>query len=423
MRKKSRALILLSWIHDLLLFEGIYTLAAAIQGIKGRDVTFFLLKGLIMLLPVVLSYIVICKCRNLWIFLLFSLASIWFMKTISQNLLTGCLTAFLFLFRCYVKLKQGEIRRKMKELPNEAGAQEDKEVWEVPTLLDAPRVPHCLLFVIMYLGILYLHRYALLNLMLGILAAEFCICLAYCYLERLDGFVKNNSRVANLPAGTMKKIGTRILLIGIIGLILFLLPAAIYHEEPLAKLRFEPKDTDSVVEYYEENSEPDYMMAELMRLKAQAKKTPKWLEKVSEITALFTVLLISYLALRLIFMTLKKAMESFSDNEDEIIFLGNEDDNREGVKRLLKQTVKDSLRSPELKIRRLYKKLIKRTLPENPYGNETPLELESKAGLYEKKTDEMCQIHDLYEKARYGKEGCTKEEAKHYADLYSSKKS
>lgn len=423
MRKKSRTLLLLSWIHDLLLFEGIYVLATAVQGIRGREVTLFLLKGLIMLLPVALSYIVICKCRNLWFFLIFSLASIWFMKTISQSLLTGCLTAFVFLFRCYVKLKQGEIRRKMKELPNEAGAQEDKEIWEVPTLLDAPRVPHCLIFVIMYLGILYLHRYALLNLMLGILAAELCICLAYCYLERLDGFVENNSRVANLPAGAMKKIGSGILLTGITGLILFLLPAAIYHEEPLAKLRFEPSDMNSVVEYYEENSEPDYMMAELMRLKTQAKKTPKWLETASEITALLTVLLITYLALRLIFMALKKAMESFSDDEDEIIFLENGDDNREKVKGLLKRTARDHFRSPEMKIRRLYKKLIKRALPENPYGSETPLELENKADLYEKKTDEMCQIHELYEKARYGKNECTKEEAKHFADLYSSKKS
>ena len=48
MKEKSRAMILLSWIHDILLFEGIYVLAIAIWNIRGQEVIVFLLNGLFM---------------------------------------------------------------------------------------------------------------------------------------------------------------------------------------------------------------------------------------------------------------------------------------------------------------------------------------------------------------------------------------
>ena len=84
-------------------------------------------------------------------------------------------------------------------------------------------------------------------------------------------------------------------------------------------------------------------------------------------------------------------------------------------KRMLKQGRKEEFRSPDRKIRRMYKKRIRRTLREKPSGNETPLELEYKAGLYENNEPEkgdIDRIHELYEKARYGKEPCTQEEAR-----------
>lgn len=413
MKRKSLALTILSWIHDLLLFEGIYVLAAAVQKARGRELYILLFNGLLMLLPVILSYLVILRCQNLWIFLAISLAAAWGMKVLTQNLLTGCLSACVFLFRCYVKLRQGEIRRKMKELPNEAGAGEDQELWEIPTLLDSPRIIHCLLFAAMYFGVLYFHRYGLLNLMLGILAAELCICLACRYLERLDGFIKQNISVANLPASTMKKIGTGILLIGVLGLIIFMLPAAIYHKEPLSNLRFDPFDTGNEhIEYFEENAGTDPLLEELMRLKAQAKDPPKWLRNISEILSVLTLLLMIFLAFRLILKAVRKAMESFLDDDDEIIFLEKEADSQEQRRNPLRRRESESFRSPNRRIRRVYKRLIRHHLGENPYGYETPLELEEKAGLYEKDDETMKEIHALYEKARYGNEDCTKEEAR-----------
>lgn len=424
MREKSRVRVLLSWIHDILLFEGIYMLASSVRNAGMQEIKFLLFQGLFMLVPVILSYIVIRRCRNLWIFLVFSLAVTWGMYSVSKSVLTGGLTAFVLLFRCHVRLKQGEIRRKMKELPNEAGAQEDQAVWEVPTLLDSPGPGHCLIFVLLYLGVVYFHGYSLLNLMLGILAAELCVCLAYCYLERLEGFISDNVRVANLPAGVMKKIGTGILLFGVTGLILFMLPAVIYHKEPLTTLHFEVKNPGSgSIEFYEKDSDPDYMMEGLTALKAQAKVIPEWLEKVFQAMFVLTEFGIVCLAVKMIIMAVRRAMESFSDGgDDEIIFLGEEAAYKKEKNDLVRRKERGSFRSPDRKIRRLYKRLIMRNLKEKPDENETPLELESRAGLYEKEKEKTDSIHELYEKARYGKEECTKEELRRYVDALSGLK-
>lgn len=421
-REKSPTLILLSWIHDILLFTGIYTLAAAIQNIRGQAAVLFLSSSLFLLFPLILSHIAVRRCRNLGIFLAFSIAITWTMHAVCQNLLTTIFTAFILLFRIHVKIRQGEIRRKMQEMPGEAGANEDSKMWEVPTLLDAPRIPYCLLFAAMYLSAVSFHRQALLNLMLGLLGAEICICLAYLYLERLDGFVRQNIRVANLPAGTMKRIGNAVLLAGTAGLLICMLPAAIYHEEPLSSLHFEPAGMEGAPEeIYEENTEPDYLMEELMRLKSQAKETPEWLKKASELLGILTLAGAIYAIIRVIFRYIRHAVFSFmEEDQDEIIFLKNEEEFTPKKRRFMKRNEKDGLRSPDRKIRKLYKRLIRRTLRETPYGNETPLELEHMAGLYALENTDIDTIHELYEKARYAKEACTKEEAKQSAQILSA---
>ena len=139
-----------------------------------------------------------------------------------------------------------------------------------------------------------------------------------------------------------------------------------------------------------------------------------------------------YAALRLIFKAMRHAMESFSDDgDDEITFLAK-DDSPALEKKYRKETGRrGGFRSPDRKIRRLYKKLIRRTLKEIPHGNETPFELEHKAGLYARKAldtetadpgtgTDADRLHRLYEKARYAQEECTKEDLKSAASILSA---
>ena len=69
---------------------------------------------------------------------------------------------------------------------------------------------------------------------------------------------------------------------------------------------------------------------------------------------------------------------------------------------------KEGYLSPNMRIRRQYKKTIKKAGKYQPTGAETPAELEERNEL---SGDGMRRLHDGYEKARYSREGCTKEEA------------
>lgn len=423
--KKSFVMRLLSWVHDILIFEGIYMLAAGTLHVRGQEVPVFLAQGIALAIPLVLTDIVVLRCKSLLLFCLFSAALTWGMKLVFGYTLTAGLTVFVCLFRCYVKLRQGEIKRKMRELPGEAGAQENEEVWEVSTLLDSPNPMHCLLFALLYLGLVALGCRRLLLPMLGLMAAESGVCLAYCYLDRLSEFAKKNRYVANLPVNAMRRNGAGILWIGAAALFLFMTPAFICHEEPLTKLKFELQQSEDTGggESYEEVAGTDHMMEELMRLKAKAKKTPAWMKAASKLVSFLLLLWIAYMTLRMVISAVRRAMESFSDDgEDEIIFLGKEEEEiRKGLKAELK---KERWSSPDRKIRRLYKKAVKRRIKEGIRGSETPSELEAKAGLYFGKGSPAGQnfyiAHELYEKARYGKTACTKEEVKQCMHIFSN---
>ena len=86
---------------------------------------------------------------------------------------------------------------------------------------------------------------------------------------------------------------------------------------------------------------------------------------------------------------------------------------------------KEGIFSPARRIRRLYRRAVKRRAAGSISGSETPLELEEKAGFYRAdarpdKSRDFRVVHDLYEKARYGNEECTKEEVKQCVHIFSN---
>ena len=98
--------------------------------------------------------------------------------------------------------------------------------------------------------------------------------------------------------------------------------------------------------------------------------------------------------------------ELSEDEEDEVLFLHQEKDERENLP--WRREKKEGYLSPNMRIRRQYKKTITRAGKYRPAGVETPAELEEKNKL---SGDGIKRLHEGYEKARYSQEGCTKEEA------------
>ena len=102
----------------------------------------------------------------------------------------------------------------------------------------------------------------------------------------------------------------------------------------------------------------------------------------------------------------KNAGKAFSeDEEDEVLFLHQGNDERENLP--WRREKKEGYLSPNMRIRRKYKN-DQKAGKYQPTGAETPAELEERNEL---SGDGMRRLHDGYEKARYSREGCTKEEA------------
>ncbi len=419
MGRKSFAMRLLSWVHSFLIFEGIYVLAAGLGHIRGWDAVCFFARGLWLFVPLVLTDIAVRRCKSLAVFILSAAVLTGCMRIFAGAFPAGGLTAFICLYRCYGKLKQGEIKRKMRQMPGEAAVKDDAEIWETPNLLDSPKAVHGIVPVFIYLALLPVRRHELSGLTLFLLAAQLCVCFLYTYLECFWEFINKNRNVANLPVRAMKKTGAWIMGAGILLLVLFMLPAAVYHKEPLENLKFDISENADfhVGEIRREEPEPDLMMEELMRIKASARKTPPWVMAASKIVSILLLLWLAFMTLRMIFSALKTAAAKFSDDwEDEVIFIRKPGESPGG--RMEKAKKKETWRSPDRRIRRLYKRAVKRRLKAGVLGSETPLELEQKAGF--QKELKACDIHELYEKARYAQAECTKEEVKQCVHIFSN---
>jgi hypothetical protein len=87
-----------------------------------------------------------------------------------------------------------------------------------------------------------------------------------------------------------------------------------------------------------------------------------------------------------------------------VIFLDSKEDARRFLRK--KGSPRESRLSPNMQIRRRYKRTIRKSTKGRPCAWASPSELESHAGLAE--SADMHKLHDYYEKARYSKDGCTR---------------
>lgn len=409
--RENRLLAVLSWLHTLLLLEGFYFLAAGFMNLEEARGLAYAAGGLWLAVPVVLSFFIIRKVGNLWLYLAVTAVCTVGIYELSRCLLTGVLTGVVFLIRSYVRIKKGQIRRLMEELPGRAGAQADPQLWEIPTLLDRPRSFHWTVFLLCYGGILMNGHYEYLRPVLLLLAGEIMVCFVFGYVERVRDFAKINQGIANVPVKTMKKVGRGIFVLLAAGLMLFMLPGVLWGEEPLTELHFEYQggpSEDFSLEVSERLSMDEMM--EALGSREGYQEAPVWVRAAANLLLWALGIAIACFVLRILVRALKNTMRSFAREEgDEVIAL--DEDEISGVEpgALGGRKARSGWLSPDMRIRRKYKRTILRSLGERPAGTETPQELEEKAQI---KGDE--RFHILYEKARYSQEGCSREEAKEY---------
>lgn len=412
--KRSPVFPILSWIHDVLLFAGLYIFAAGIIGMDGQEAFQFTLGAAVLIVPVMASWAAIRKIKPLWLYLAAGVAATGIMGAVTGNIMTGVCTALVFLIRGYVRIRKGQLKRELQDMPGEMAAKLDMEAWEIPTLLDEPHPWQWILFGMIYMSGIFIKIKYVWHWEFYLFVAEVFVCFIYCYLDRMWGFMSMNSKIANLPVKTMKRVGKILLGTAAAVLVLFVLPSVLYQKDILADWVNDYEAVQPETEYIppEEEEMPDgKSMEEILKERLKPAEPPAWLMALGKV---FSAVILAAFAAGLAVMIYKacqNAIRSFNqEDEDEVIFLKKNDMDEVSGVRKRKKTKEYGYLSVNMRIRRRYKKTIQQAAKQAPQGWESPAELEENAGL---KPDENTEtLHWCYEKARYSKTGCTKEEAR-----------
>lgn len=414
LKTEKKILALLSFFHAVLLGSVFYPVLAAVFQMKTAEAYSYLVSSLWLFAAVAVSYWGIRRIKGFFGYLLIAVCTCCGILGLSRCILTTILAALIFLIRCYVRIRRGQIRKLMQEMPGETGAQMDKELWEIPTLLDIPKMWHWGVFVLAYLLLVFLKREDLLRMVFWMLLTEIIICFLFTYIDRMVSFIAAKQHIANLPGRSVRRISYLVFGIGVLFLMVFLLPAVLYNEEPLTKIRLKPREIVVKTEQETQQQVSGGMEEMLANLVGEVKEPPRWMSLLSEFIryAALTVLMLG-----IIFFLCKmgkQALQSFAggaEEEDEIVFLGEESQEKlYGSDGKIRSGEKWN--SPNKKIRRRYKKVITQRRKQRPAGWESPTELEAAADLSGIADGE--RFHRLYEKARYSREGCNREEAQEY---------
>ena len=147
--------------------------------------------------------------------------------------------------------------------------------------------------------------------------------------------------------------------------------------------------------------------------------SPFWQTLFQILEKVFILLFLAaavYVICRILYNIYKKYHETVLSDGDRVEFLSPaKGDKKESLGKERRKSGFFAPRSVNETIRRYYKKKIERTAVKKVPESSTPQEIEKAAGLWEK--EEIREFHEIYEKARYGKEKCGQEECSRMKEL------
>ena len=297
----------------------------------------------------------------------------------------------------------------------------DENVIESGGLFDSPSAGFLGYFVLLFFIALLLKRNDLQTILYWITFAWLTDFLVYTNLKSLNRYLYSRRNIANLPGKQITSTNRALMIaFSILALVVMLVVPLLPLDHIVYSIGWIFSHFSSEEQTVVETAAESLATSGQSAMFGDVKPTPAWLKMLYDI--LFAAILfvvsagalvgIGYAILMLVHRFYKPAavtgdIQEFIKEETESTFLQDS-----------KKNERDSLFSrmfhPNTTIRKRFKKLIqmgihsdKKTSNSIPVSL-TPLELEQYAKLPD---DERTQLlHALYEKARYSKEGCTKED-------------
>lgn len=313
--------------------------------------------------------------------------------TVCMNICTVLIAAGAFATRMY------KIRRK------EARENQDSTWKEEGFILDRPGKGFSVIFVVIYISGLFRTCPQICNLALYSTLVYLLLAIAHEYIDELEEYLKLNEnmyQVRNIPYKRIYGIGKLFIIGYLVLLFLTVVPAFLtaddrkYIDIQNTQFQKEIAAEDIYVQPpVDVTSEP--MFSEMGEESIIPQEILQALDALLYAISVITCVLVLFAAIAAIRKELAKFAKASEEEEDVVESLEpiKEDEQMFMGKRTWKRTEED-------KIRRLYRKFIRKHRKELPAVYETPTEIELAAGVTD--TEEGKAMHEKYEQVRYGSE-------------------
>ncbi len=411
MRRKVK--IVTGWLHVTLILAllppVIYAVGAEQNMETGRTLYF---KCLLIALPVVVTGIAIEKCRGLFSYLLvcaLTFAATWALGWAAAGSLHRNGDAFGYLLILLAETLFVAVRRLVARLheKREEEARKKNEPTEAPysDILKEPSFMMLLYFGVIYVMALYMNSPEVCNEAFFSAPVYGAAALLYRYVSETETYLSLNKRTCNLPAKRIYGIGNGVLAIFLLLLMAAVLPSflAISGRE-YRDLRngFENWNLEYNVGAGTQNMPGGAeMLPDWVREMGEPKPTPVWAAVLFYAIGAAVLLLLTAALVKMILDMFREFRGTRDENGDIVEELKDTDEEYLNVAEAPKRGGGRRLSERE-RIRRQYRKFIRKHRKERPAAYESPAEIEAKAGIAQ--SGEGKEMHVRYEYARYGKE-------------------
>lgn len=400
------------WIHAALIIAIIIPLLYS-MGTDPMDFTGgnLYLRCLIIILPIAASDFATEKCRGVLSYLMTSAAIFALTGLISWGLSFSLHSntmswAYVIMMLCgtvYVMIDRFMERIK-KHQAKKLARGEDPDWHPYHTVLREPSFLALSYFVVVYTIARNLNSPSVCNAALFSAVVYTLVTLLYHYVCETENYLFLNKRTCNLPSKRIYGIGNGMLAIFLVLFLFTLLPSLFtVQSRHYRDLRNWSANIETDLPAPEEEPRAEESaedpMAALMAEYEEAKPTPQWVLYLTYVMEGVVFLLLTLLLLRKIFATFRTFREAIDENGDVVEELHDAGEAPLSMKK--SAPIKRRLSERE-RIRKEYRKTIRRHRKDRPAIYESPSEIEAHAGLAGSK--DCLRLHEAYELARYGRE-------------------
>ena len=399
------------WIHASLILAIImplfYAFGAKQPDVIGQNLYY---KCLVIALPVVATDLIIKKCKGLLSYLI--LCVLVFATTAAIGWIvagslhqSSVLWIYLFVLLCEtVFVIFSRMAERLRRNAEKEVSKDTDPSWR-PSLdsLRTPSFAILIFFCADYVIAVNLNNPAVCNAALFSAIVYTVTTFLYLHVCETENYLALNKRTCNIPSKRIYGIGNGMLAIFMLLFIVVMLPALFtisnrHYRDIRESTALINIDYTELIEESERQADAQIPMEIWMEQYGEPEPAPAWFDTLFYVMEAIVAILLVAALVKVIYDTFRAFREAADENGDIVEEL---EDSDEAV-RIKRMPLGRRRLSERERIRKEYRKFIRRYRKERPARHESPTEIEKNAGIAE--NEECREIHKQYELARYGQE-------------------